>query len=54
MNSPRQSALKLLVSGVLAMFLTAVLAVSVSQASAPAHAAAAQVAHVIIEGPLGC
>jgi hypothetical protein len=54
MNSPRQSALKLLVSGVLATFLTAVLAISVSQASAPAQAPAAQVAHLIIEGPPAC
>jgi hypothetical protein len=52
MNSLRQSALELLVSGVLAVFLTAGLALSVSQASAPSQAPAAQVAHVCMEGPL--
>jgi len=54
MNSPRESALKLLVSGMLAVFLTAVLALSVSQASAPGHAPAERIAHVIIVGPLAC
>jgi hypothetical protein len=52
MNTARQSALKLFVSSILAVVLTAILAHSVSIASAPAHARTAQQIQVSFEHTL--
>jgi hypothetical protein len=52
MNAAPQSALKLLVCSMLAVLLTAVLAQSLSNASAPAHARAAQTVQVSLEHSL--
>jgi hypothetical protein len=48
MNSAPQSALKLLISSILAVILTVTLAHSVSVASAPGHARTAQLAQVCL------